>query len=382
MPEYQYIFDDVLTRAKLGTLPLYGVSCSDFLSYDSTKPGNFTGTIRMDDRQYTSRQILDWTEPGKTRLWIERDGSLIWGGMIWTRTYQSDGRSMQLSGQTFASYPGTVFLDFGGASVGIDGLGEPYSVLRLIWRYLRNELSGIPPLPTYYNIGVTLEAFHADPTVPNVTTTWNASDNKYLQAYVDELLGMNAEFRIRVFYSTTGVRTAQFESHKKGGLGTSAAASIDVPVLRYPGDISKYWMTDSTSVAAHKILGLGIASGNATLRYIGFDHPAGYVGLNLIKSYATDDQAILQANVDADVQLVKPPVVKPVYELSGDKVDMNFQLGDHRRVVIDDPYRYPDGPVAGTVRITGWQLSPESSLGNESLSLTIDDTSKLVTVGV
>lgn len=380
MPEYQYIFDDILTRAKLGTLPLYGVSCSDFLSYDSTKPGNFTGTIRMDDRQYTPRQILDWTEPGKTRLWIERDGSLIWGGMIWTRTYQSDGRSMQLSGQTFASYPSSVFLDLTGFSVAIDGLGAPFNILRFVWLYLRGELSGIP-LSAFYNIGVTLEAFHSDPTVPNISTSWFGTDNKYLQQYTDEILRLDAEFRIRIFYSTTGVRTAQFESHRKGYLGTSAAASVDVPVLRYPGDISKYWMTDSASTAAHKILGLGTASGNATLRYIGADHPPGYVGLSMIKQYETNDSVTLQANVDTDVQLSKPPVVKPVYELSGDKVDMNFQLGDHRKVVIDDPYRYPDGPVAGTVRIMGWQLTPESSQGNESLSFTIDDTSKLVTIG-
>lgn len=381
MPEYQYIFDDALTRAKLGTLPLYGVSCSDFLSYDSAKAGNFTGTIRMDDRQYTSKQILDWTQPGKTRLWVERDGTLVWGGLVWTRTYQSDGRSMQISGQTFTSYPSTVFLDTASGAIFYGGSGAtPSGVIRLAWQYLRNEISG-ESIPAYYNVGVTLEASHATGALP-ISGGWFDDDNRYLQQYIDDLLKLDVEFRIRVFYSTTDVRTAQLETHRKGLLGTSTAAADIVPVLRYPGDISKYWMTDSATVAAHKVKGLGTASGNATETFIGSDYSAGYIGLTLIKSYQTNDFAVLSANVNADVQLLKPAVQKPVYELSGSSVDMSFQLGDHRKVIIDDPYRYPDGPVSGTVRIMGWQLTPESSSGNESLALTIDDTTKLVTVGV
>jgi hypothetical protein len=76
--------------------------------------------------------------------------------------------------------------------------------------------------------------------------------------------------------------------------------------------------------------------------------------------------------------LTKPPIINPVYEVAGENVDMSWSVGDYRRVVIDDPFRYPDGPVAGTVRLIGYRLTPSSSQGPETLALVIDDESKLV----
>lgn len=386
MPEYQYIFADVLTKEKLGTLPLYGVSFSDYLAVDSTKAGTFTGSIRMDDRQYSAKQILDWTVPGRTQLWIERDRVLKWAGLIWSQTYQSDGRSMQLSGQTFPSYLSTVqwlndnYVLFNGNDY-FGSVERPWNHLRWPWHYIRNEMPG-SSVASYYDVGVTLETKHVDPGSPNTRFDFFPRDFKYLQDYVQQMLKGDAEYRIRPFYDPNGTRVALFESHRKGGLGNTESAATNHSVLRYPGVISKYWMTNSASTAAHKVFGIGRAAGNLTITHTSADYTAGYMGMNLIKQYEATTQTTLASAADADLALTKPPIENPVYELAGENVDMSWQLGDRRKVIIDDPYRYPQGPVGGVVRIVGYQLSPESSSGVESLSLVIDDASKLVTLDV
>jgi hypothetical protein len=377
--EYRYIFDDAVTKQKLGTLPLYGVSWSDFLSLRSAKSGLFTGTIRMDNDSYNPALILAWTTPSRVRLWVERDGQLVWGGLIWTRTYQSDGRSMQISAQTFDSYPSKVIYQTSGPA--FSGVDKPYNILRAVWHYFDGTLLGSTTRPAFYDIGVVTETYHADTTNSTavVTVDWPGNDFHYLQDFVNDMLKMDAEYRIRCYYDATGVRSATFESHRVGGLGTPAANTNQYSVLRYPGIISKYWMTDSATEAAHLIAGQAQALGDAQLRSKQFGTPPG-IGLNIIRSYEVTSQAQLDAFVAVDLPTLQPPLQNPVYELAGENIDLSFNLGDYRRVVIDDPWRYPTGPVAGNVRIIGRQVTPESSDSVELVSLTVSDSTGLAPI--
>lgn len=399
--EYVYTFDTVYPpHDKLGTLPLYGVSCSDFLQIDSIKNGNFTGTIRLDTAGYTPQRILDMTIPGKTRIWIERDQQLVWGGLLWSRTYQSDGRSLQLSGQTFTSYLNAVVVRERNEEVFApnNGLASCFSYvgysstpaashLRLPWDFFRGaSFSSGFPRPRY-DIGVTIGSsnFTGQPSI--VFYYSKIGDRKYFQDGVQELLKLDCEFRIRISYGTTGTRLAQIDVHKRGGLGNAEAQAGDFSVLKYPGAISKYWMTDSAATAASEVFGQGnqglISYGvNAIYSENQIVNPLQFVGLDLVKNYGLDDQTSLDVAVQRDANRLGPPVVNPVYELAGDDIPFDFHVGDRRRVVIDDPYRYPSGTVGGAVRIVGWQLTPGSGESVERIALTIDDPTKLVTLGV
>src|SRR5688500_19807991 len=106
MPEYTYTFIDIPSQTKLETLPLYGVSASDVLltGQGGASAGAFTGSLRMDSDFSTVAEILDMTRPESTSVWMDRDDVPIWGGILWTRTYQSDGRDMQLNAQSLSSY--------------------------------------------------------------------------------------------------------------------------------------------------------------------------------------------------------------------------------------------------------------------------------------
>lgn len=374
--EYTYIFDDALTGVKRGVLPLYGVNFSDFLQIKQVRHGSFTGTIRMDNPLFTPEKILAIAKPGTTRIWVERDGVLIWGGLLWTHTYQSDGRSLQLSGQTFSSYLAATLYVVVSPPDGVGGaIGWPHNIMRLPWLDLMDQ----PTHPARYNIGVTVEPFHSD---GGGTYNYNTGPNyqHYWQKYIDDMIKLDAECRIKIFYNTSGVRTALFESHFRGRLGIPITAATQYPILRYPGVISKYWMTENMSTAASKIVGFGQANGDSTIFYQGVSLPTGYFGVDFNKTYDTDNLTELIDFVETDLLDTRPPVINPVYELAGDDLPFDFKVGDRRRIVIDDPYRYPDGPMGGTIRIVGWQLTPESSESVEQLSLTIDDESTLTPI--
>lgn len=99
MPDYRYLSVDILTNEILEELPLYGVSATKQLN----KAGSGTASYKLDTGVYDDPSLLAATRPGKNALIIERDSVPIWGGPIWSRTYQSQSKSISLTMQTFES---------------------------------------------------------------------------------------------------------------------------------------------------------------------------------------------------------------------------------------------------------------------------------------
>ena len=91
---FKYVFYDFLTGAFLGQLPIAGASWSQTLN----AAGQFSGTINMADPRV---QLLDpqtLTEPGRTAMFIDYNGSLVWGG--WTLTARPFTRSTRILNYT------------------------------------------------------------------------------------------------------------------------------------------------------------------------------------------------------------------------------------------------------------------------------------------
>src|SRR5690348_14342039 len=107
MPSYRYFAADILTGAVLAELPLYGVWCSRKMS----EAGEMTATFKLGTGMYDDQSLLDATETGKACLYVERNGTIVWGGPIWTRTWQEESKTMNLTGQTFESVFARVALE-------------------------------------------------------------------------------------------------------------------------------------------------------------------------------------------------------------------------------------------------------------------------------
>jgi hypothetical protein len=381
--KYTYTFIDIPTQQKLGTLPLYGVNFTDLLSQGQggAQAGTFTGSIRMDsDFVSGPQEVLDITRPEATAVWVDRDDTPIWCGILWTRTYQSDGRVLQLNAQTFSSYPSKVVWDPDDGSSTFTITDNPFNVIRYFYQYLATEAS------EEYNVGIGLESYHqnGDPIgTPDLFTTLtiNKSDHKFLNEYINDQLKLGAEYRILPIINEAGQRVPMFQAGAPGALGVKQDGAEHSNPLQYPGDLSKYWLTNSAANAPTKMVGVGKADGSDQIVTIQLTDSTGRIGVDQVNNYDTTDTNLLDTLTINDLVLAGVQLDRPVYEIGGGRADTSWMLGDYRRIIIDDPYRFP-GPVGGMARLVGWGLSPGDSDAIEQQTITIDNTSGLVALNV
>lgn len=88
-----YVAYDLVTGAYLGRLPFSGVSFGSQL----LNPGTFSGTLDINDPAVQKLGPLDLTAPARTLLCVDYLGALVWGGIVWTRSYKFDGQSREMT---------------------------------------------------------------------------------------------------------------------------------------------------------------------------------------------------------------------------------------------------------------------------------------------
>lgn len=99
-PEYRYVLTDLMTNTVIGELPFSGVSYGRGLK----SAGNFAGTTPIIHGKTSGYDIYETTMPGRTGLYVLRNGVCVWGGIIWTRDYDLQARVLSVTGQEFTSY--------------------------------------------------------------------------------------------------------------------------------------------------------------------------------------------------------------------------------------------------------------------------------------
>ena len=100
MSSYRYLFADLRTNDILAELPLTNVTFSQVLN----GAGSLTGEILGSDVNEAPYDFTNTTIPARTALYVERDNVLIWGGVIWTRTWNSDTQHYTFTAREFPSY--------------------------------------------------------------------------------------------------------------------------------------------------------------------------------------------------------------------------------------------------------------------------------------
>lgn len=97
--EYKYITADLMTDTILAELPLQDVSFTRALK----DAGSFSGSVPViADNDYLD--LYETTMPGRTALYVLRDGVCVWGGIIWTRNYDIKERNLIVNASEFTSY--------------------------------------------------------------------------------------------------------------------------------------------------------------------------------------------------------------------------------------------------------------------------------------
>ena len=98
-PVYYYYTVDIVTNEVLAQIPFADVSYERKIK----EPGGFEGVITV-TQQTEDLDLYNSTMPGKTALYVTRNGQCVWGGIIWGRTYDLQGRNLSVSASEFTSY--------------------------------------------------------------------------------------------------------------------------------------------------------------------------------------------------------------------------------------------------------------------------------------
>lgn len=97
--EYRYITTDFLTDQILAEIPMQDVSFTRALK----DAGTFSGNVPViPDNDYLD--LYETTIPGRTSLYVLRNGVCVWGGIIWSRSYDIKERVLTVNASEFTSY--------------------------------------------------------------------------------------------------------------------------------------------------------------------------------------------------------------------------------------------------------------------------------------
>jgi hypothetical protein len=96
---YRYFLTDLLSNQIISEVPFKGVS----FERANRRAGSFSGTIPFLDAT-DGLNLYEATMPGRSGLYITRNNVCVWGGIIWSRSYDVDSKELEVDGGEFLSY--------------------------------------------------------------------------------------------------------------------------------------------------------------------------------------------------------------------------------------------------------------------------------------
>lgn len=359
MSKYTYLFTDLLAGTVKAELPLSGVSFTSTLD----AVGSFSGTLSLGDPKVLALDWVDALEEGRTAIFVDRDGVLVWGGILWTLSRSNTGASITLGGQDFWSYFARRYVTKTVAWTNVDQL----VIASAIVNTAQAQPSG--------DIGVK---------VPNIASgilrslTLPGDQFTLVSDAVQSLATLQSgfDFAIDVAYSGTPPTPTLNLTLSYPGRGRTAATSN--LVFSVPGNILSYmWPEDGTSLAT-TVYALGSGSGPTMLRGTGSTPSlldAGYPLLETTVPYkSTINQALLDAQAKSQAVVFGQPVVAATLNVraDADPVLGTYIVGDEARIQITDS-QFPQG-LDTAFRIVAMTVTPPSGATHESVALTLGPT--------
>lgn len=359
---YRYLAYDLLTGALIEELPLTNVNFARVLN----GAGELRGSLQM-NRKNTNGVSLDAayvaaTTPQRTALYVDRDGVLVWGGLIWTRSYQHSAQRLDLQGAEFWSYFRSRRLKVNKSYTNQDQL----VIARDLINYAQSVTNG--------NIGISVPV--ATSGVLRDRTQYFGYERKPIAEAVEQLAAVidGFDFGIDVNYDVGGEPSAQlnFGYPRRGRI--AQANELVFELGRNMFDF--YWPEDGSN-GANSITGIGAGEGVSMLLVDITDAEL------LDAGYPVLDDSISFKDI-ANVNTLADHVVSELQIRSGVRIAAKFVvlsttdvpygswvMGDDARFRIYGDARFPDG-LDTYLRIVGDSLDV-SDAGVERITLTCSE---------
>jgi len=359
---YRYLFVDLLTNEVIAELPLTGVSFTQQLN----QAGAFDGHILLSGINSFEFNVDISTTPGRNAIYVDRNGVLVWGGIIWSRTYNSSAQVLSITARELISYFERRRIIADANFVNTDQLviaktlienaqNVTYGDIGIVYNTEGETTSGVLIDRTYYNY--------------ELKTVFNAVQD--LSRQQDGF-----DFHIDVDYNpTTGRPLAAFNTYYPYVGTTYDPTDPHALMFVFPaGNIVEYEYPEDGTIAANSIYALGAGSNEGkqianaqNMDYLG----NGWALLEDSSNYSdvTDQtllnelaigQVIVVAYPPTTLKIVAPPYIDPVFG--------TYQIGDECRVLITDS-RFPT-TLDAVYRIVGLSLQPGED-GPERVTLTL-----------
>lgn len=357
MPKYRYFTADLLTGEVIADVEMYGVYAQKRLN----GAGSFTGTVKLIGDSFRDSLSLAATQPARTAIYMERNDELIWGGILWSRTYSNQARAISMTAQSFESYFDHVVFE--------NHFIQQKVNQEIIFQNMVNQLQ-----TDAVNLGIIVDTPLPTTNMPR-TVLIPGYEFHYASEVVSQLVDTDNGLEYTIDVNTTGT-VDQPELRLRLGYPLLGAANAEL-AFDFPGNVVNYWLPENGANSGAKFVALGYGSGNKITRAVATDQntiDAGYPAWWIVNQYSTiADLQLIQDKAAGDAIRLKMPLVSPTFELKPEGI-AEFSswnnLGDTFKVHIED-VRFPDGYDI-TSRMIGWELSPASAEGSETLKLTVE----------
>ncbi|WP_411142311.1 hypothetical protein [Streptomyces sp. x-80] len=338
---YRYLTTQALTGdVRAWYLPLTEVEFGPELC----GPGSLTAVVEP----RLANLALEQVDAGTTLIYVERDSTLLWGGIIWRA--EPEGQKLRLEASGFGSYMSRRS-DLHG---NLDGRGpwvnaDPCEVIRAAWAYCQSQPDG--------NVRVTVDGTRSNAKVgtsaePYTTAWWEAPT---LGSVIDDMVAVEGgpEWsetvswaggvpvqHIRLGWPRLGSRRQDISF--TSGINIAATAPVEYDADNY----------------AQVVIGLGAGEGRSRRRAVDAARN-GRLRLEHIlevPSEKAEDRLASRVRTERISRSVMGEVTEVVLRDHPAAPIGSFQVGDDVRVRIDDEWSVYDG----WCRITGWTIKPPS----------------------
>jgi hypothetical protein len=375
---YTYLFTDLRTDTLLAELPLSGVS----YSFELNGIGTLSGTIPYNDETLPLDPETAST-PGRTAVYVDRDGVLVWGGIVWTRQDATGGKQIQAA--EFLSYfqhryvkktlstdtsllINPAYVDAGGQRLYSD---QKYIVWSLM-RYAQDQPGG--------TLNIDINPLAAPPHGITRTVTYFGYERPEIYKAISELAAADDGFDFTIEVGWTSAANNQAPRRYKQartwfprrGRTATESGLVFSKGGGYGSILAYDWPEDGTSMVT-EMSGLGAGTGEARIVKTATAQDLIDAGWPLLEGIATYDGVVDEAQVqgltNADLEALSQSTVQPTFEVSADTDPQfgSYSVGDEALFVIDPEPQSPNGRE-GVLRIVSIQNT--SVNGPERIRLT------------
>jgi hypothetical protein len=355
MAQYAYLLCDMVTNIFLGYQPFTQVTFENVLN----GPGRFEAYLPLAD---DAVQASDWdlmTIPARTALYVLRDDVPVWGGIIWTRDYDTESGKQALEhfqASTFESYYSHIPYVATTNWVGVD----QFEIARELIASLAT-FGHVLPMPVSGGSSGVLQTYAT-----------LASDYKWVSDIFSDIqqLPNGFDWGVDVYYTpTTGPYKQLNLSYPRRGLNAENTPFV----FEFPGNIWYYKWPEDGSAFATDVVELGAGSGPTMPVGVAGDLSllaAGWpIMFALVSRKDITDVGALNAYAAGDLALYNQPSLLPELHVRADMYPTLglYKTGDDVRFRACDP-RFPGG-IDLYLRIQSIKVTIADD-GNEDVVLT------------